>query len=280
LSHGLSVGASYTFSHATDEQSGLGLFYNGNNPLNLRSGYGLSDFDRKHVFNFTYTYELPKFFALSSVKGKIVDGWAISGLTVIQSGQPYSIVDYSGAVGSIFYGVNDGITNPVVPLSGCTPKQALTGKSGATPGAPALNAACFGLPLLNPGDLNGAIPSNDPYETNFIANGQRNIFRQSWQRNADVSISKITQFTERVSLKYQMDVFNLTNTASFDIPIDDVSQNINFNGFPYVGQPGATTPCNQDFTAIYVCPSLSGLGITNKTIGHPRQIQMSLHLVF
>ena len=280
LSHGLRVGASYTYSHATDEQSDMGLFYNGNNPLNLRSGYGLSDFDRKHVLNFTYTYELPKFFSATSVKGKIVDGWAISGLTVIQSGQPYSIVDYSGAVGSIFYGVNDGITNPVVPLSGCSPKQALTGASGATPGEPALNAACFGLPLLNPGDLNGAIPSNDPYETNFIDHGQRNIFRQAWQRRADLSVSKVIQFTERFALKYQMDIFNLTNTASFDIPIDDVSQNINFQGFPYQGQPGATTPCNTDYTALYVCPSLSGLGITNKTIGSPRQIQMSLHLTF
>jgi hypothetical protein len=280
MSHGLSVGASYTFSHATDEQSAMGLFYNGNNPQELRSGYGLSDFDRKHVFNFTYTYELPKFFSLSSVKGKIVDGWAISGLTVIQSGQPYSIVDYSGAVGSIFYGVNDGITNPVVPLSGCTPKQALTGKSGATPNLPALNAACFGLPLLNPGDLNGAIPSNDPYETNFIAKGERNIFRQAWQRRADISVAKVTQLTEKFSLKYTFDVFNLTNTASFDIPIDDVSQNINFQGFPYSGQPSTIPPCDTSYTALYVCPTLSGLGITNKTIGSPRQIQMSLRLTF
>lgn len=280
MSHGLQVGASYTYSHATDEQSAMGLFYNGNNPLDLRSGYGLSDFDRKHVFNFTYTYAVPKFFSTSTLKGKIIDGWSVSGLTVIQSGQPYSIVDYSGAVGSIFYGVNDGITNPVVPLAGCTPKQALTGASGATPGAPALKASCFGLPLLNPGDLNGAIPSNDPYETNFISHGQRNIFRQAWQRRADISIGKATQLTERFSLNYRMDIFNVTNTASFDIPIDDVSQNINFNGFPVVGQAGATTPCNQDFTAIYVCPSLSGLGITNKTIGSPRQIQMSLHLIF
>jgi len=280
MTHGFQIGASYTYSHATDEQSAMGLFYNGNNPLDLRSGYGLSDFDRKHVFNFTYTYQLPKFFAASSLKGKFANGWAISGLTVIQSGQPYSVVDYSGAVGSIFYGVNDGITNPIVPLAGCSPKQALTGKSGATPGAPALDASCFGLPLLNPGDLNGAIPSNDPYETNFIAHGQRNIFRQAWQRRADISIGKNTQLTERFSLNYRMDIFNVTNTASFDIPIDDVSQNINFNGFPVVGQPGATTPCNQDFTAIYVCPSLSGLGITNKTIGSPRQIQMSLHLIF
>jgi Carboxypeptidase regulatory-like domain len=280
MSHGLSVGASYTFSHATDEQSAMGLFYNGNNPEDLRSGYGLSDFDRKHVFNFTYTYELPKFFSLSSWKGRIVDGWAISGLTVIQSGQPYSIVDYSGAVGSIFYGVNDGITNPVVPLSGCSPQQALTGKSGATPGVPALKASCFGLPLLNPGDLNGAIPSNDPYETNFIAKGERNIFRQAWQRRADISIAKVAQITEKVSLKYTFDVFNLTNTASFDIPIDDVSQNINFQGFPYAGQPSTIPPCDTTYTALYVCPTLSGLGITNKTIGSPRQIQMSLRLTF
>ena len=136
MSHGLQVGASYTYSHATDEQSAMGLFYNGNNPLNLRSGYGLSDFDRKHVLNFTYMYQLPTFFSATSIKGRIADGWALSGLTVIQSGQPYSIVDYSGAVGSIFYGVNDGITNPIVPLSGCSPKQALTGRFGraCTPG--------------------------------------------------------------------------------------------------------------------------------------------------
>jgi hypothetical protein len=280
MSHGVQVGFSYTFSHATDEQSAMGLFYNGNNPKDLHSGYGLADFDRKHVINFTYTYEFPKFFALDSIRGKFADGWSISGLTVIQSGQPYSIVDYSGAVGSIFYGVNDGITNPIVPLSGCTAKQALTGASGATPGQPALKASCFGLPLLAPGDLGGAIPSNDPYETNFINQGERNIFRQAWQRRADISLVKMTQLTERTSLKFTFDVFNLTNTASFDIPIDDVSQNINFNGFPTVGQAGATKPCNTDFTAIYVCPSLSGLGITNKTIGSARQIQMSLRLQF
>ena len=285
MSHGLQVGFSYTYSHATDEQSAMGLFYNGNNPLNLRSGYGLSDFDRKHVINFSYTYQLPKFFGATSFKGMLANGWAISGLTVLQSGQPYSVVDYSGAVGSIFYGVNDGINNPVVPLTSCSPKQALTGASGAhahpsDPNSYALKAACFGLPLLNPGDLNGAIPSNDPYETNFIAQGQRNIFRQTWQRRADISVSKVTQITERYSLRYSLDVFNVTNTPSFDIPIDDISQNINFNGFPVVGQPSATTPCNTDFTALYVCPTLSGLGITNKTIGSSRQIQMALKFTF
>lgn len=267
LSHGLQVGFSYTYSHATDEQSGLGLFYNGNNALNLRSGYGLSDFDRTHVINFTYLYQFPKPFRANSWEGKAVNGWAIEGLAIIQSGQPYSVIDYSGAVGSIFYGTSDGITNPVVPLGTCTPQQARTSANGATPGAPALNAACFTLPLLNPGDLGGGIAPGDTFETNFTT-GQRNIFRQTWQRRTDLSIVKQTAITERIGLKFTFDIFNVTNTPSFDIPVNNVSQNIAFNDYPLYGQ------------SPYVSPTESGLGIVNKTIGSPRQIQMSLSLTF
>ena len=277
MSHGLQVGFSYTYSHSLDEQSGMGLFFNGNNPLDLRSAYGSSDFDRTHVFNFSYTYELPKFFSATSLKGKIADGWAIQGITVVQSGQPYSIIDYTGAVGSIFYSVYDGITNPIVPLApGCTPKNALTGASGAF-STPALKSSCFTLPLLNPGDLGGAIPTNDPYETNFT-NGERNIFRQAWQKRADISFVKVTQLSERYSLKYSFDVFNLTNTASFDIPIDDVSQNQFYNQFPVIGTTPRPTSCGSNNTGFYNCPA--GLGVTNKTIGSPRQIQMTLKLTF
>ena len=273
MSHGLQFGFSYTYSHALDEQSGMGLFFNGNNPLNLRSAYGSSDFDRTHVFNFSYRYQLPKFYPATTLKGKLADGWAIQGLTVVQSGQPYSIIDYTGAVGSIFYSVYDGITNPIVPLApGCTPKNALTGASGAYANSNpqnlnlyALKQSCFTLPLLQPGDLGGAIPAGDTFETNFTT-GQRNIFRQAWQKRADISLVKLTQLTERVALKYSFDVFNVTNTASFDIPIDDVSQNAAYNQFPVLG------------STLYNAPS--GLGAVNKTIGSPRQIQMTLRVDF
>jgi len=280
MSHGLQLGVSYTYSHSLDEQSAMGLFYNGNNPNNLRSSYGSSDFDRTHVFNFSYLYQLPKFFTESSFRGKVADGWAIQGLTVIQSGQPYSIIDYSGAVGSIYFGTSDGITNPVVPLvPGCTPKSALTGQVGAAPGTTALKASCFTLPLLSPGGLGGAIPAGDTFETDFTS-GQRNIFRQSWQREADISLVKVTPLTERVSVKYTFDVFNLTNTASFDVPIDDITQNAGYNDFPVVGTPvlpqgcGTSNPTNN----FYSCGV--GLGAVNKTIGHPREIQMTLRVQF
>ena len=53
----------------------------------------------------------------------------------------------------------------------------------------------------------------DTFETNFT-NGQRNIFRQSWQKRADVSLAKTTQLCERYSLKYTFDIFNVTNGAA------------------------------------------------------------------
>ena len=285
MSHGLQVGFSYTYSHALDEQSAMGLFFNGNNPLDLRSAYGSSDFDRTHVFNFSYAYELPKFFPQSMLKGKVADGWGIQGAAVFQSGQPYSIIDYTGAIGSIYYSTYDGITNPIVPLApGCTAKNALTGRSGAyanlspdDPSAYALKASCFTLPLLKPGDLGGAIPAGDTFETNFTT-GQRNIFRQDWQRRADLSIVKDTAITERVSVKYSLDIFNLTNTASFDVPIDDVSQNQFYNQFPVVGTTPLPTSCGNNNAGFYNCPA--SLGAVNKTIGSPRQIQMSLRVLF
>ena len=198
LSHGLEAGASYTFSRSFDEQSALGLFYNGSDPNDLRGGYAPSDFDRTHVFNIDYHYDFPKFLPINTWEGKVVDGWTLTGLITLQSGQPYSVVDYSGAVGSIYYSINDGITNPIVPLTAsCTPQSALTGATGNTPGPPALKASCFTLPILQPGGLGGAIPGGtnaDTFETNFIPNGgQRNIFRQSWQKRADISIVKSTQ---------------------------------------------------------------------------------------
>jgi hypothetical protein len=286
LSHGVQVGFSYTYSHALDEQSALGLFYTGNNPNNLRSGYGNADFDRTHVFNFSYLLRMHNFFPESSWQGKLADGWALSGVTVIQSGQPYSVIDFSGAVGSIFYSTNDGITNPIVPLApGCTPKSALTGQVGAyTDSAgnpkPALKAACFTLPLLAPGALNGAIPTSDPYETNFIQSGQRNVFRQSWQRTADISFIKETKITERVTAKFSFDVFNVSNTPNFDIPTADVTQNASFNSFPANGttDPQPNTCPNPTNASFYNCPA--GLGNVNKVIGSAREIQMSLGILF
>ena len=278
IRHGLQASASYTFSHMTDEQSAMGLFYNGDNPRNLRSGYGLADFDRKHVLEFSYSYQLPSYYAEDSLKGEFSDGWSLNGITVLQSGQPFSVIDYSGAVGSIYYSTYDGVNNPIAPLAaGCTAKNAVTGASGAF-GSPALKASCFTIPTLSPGALGGAIPANDPYETTYVSQGQRNIFRQAPQRRADLAIVKLTPIGEHFKLRYSLDIFNLTNTTSFDVTGNVVSQNRNFNNSPVEGTPVLPTSCDSANAGFYNCPA--GLGTTLRTIGSPRQIQMSLRLDF
>ena len=268
LTHGLQAGMSYTYSHALDEQSALGLFYNGNNPLNLRDGYASADFDRTHVVSLTLLYRLPGVAAASSLMSKVLNGWSISTLTILQSGQPFSVIDYSGGVGSLYYGVADGITNPIVPLVNCTPQQARTGKSGAF-GDYALKANCFGIPHIAAGTL--GTPANDPYETGFTT-GQRNIFRQSPQKRADASLIKEVRLTERYSVKYTLDVYNLTNSASFDIPNDNIDQNGGFDPTPSLDQ----TPDAGGAHSFFNTPN--DLGAVHHTIGSPRQVQMSLHL--
>jgi len=98
---------------------------------------------------------------------------------------------------------------------------------------------------------------------------------------------KLTTFDhERYALKYTFDVYNLTNTTSFDIPGNEVSQNSGYNAFP-PDDPGNASPlptgCGTSSAAsgagdLYSCPA--GLGLITHTIGAPRQIQMSLHFDF
>ncbi|KAA6463015.1 hypothetical protein DYQ86_06695 [Acidobacteria bacterium AB60] len=283
MSHGIQAGVSYTYSHATDEQSALGLFYNGSNPLDLRSGYGSADFDRTHVLNFTYGFALPRLYKGTAFAGKLINDWTLTGVAIIQSGQPYSIIDFSGAVGSLYYSTFDGITNPVVPLApGCNAKNATTGASGAFKTG-ALKASCFTVPLVAEGT--SGVPIGDPFETQFTK-GQRNIFRQAYQKRADASLGKVVSFHEKYSLKYTLDVYNVTNTTSFDVPGDNVTQNAAYNNAPTVASTYtavAPTPsqCQNNSApegTFYSCPT--GLGVTKHTIGSPRQVQMSLHFNF
>ncbi len=63
---------------------------------------------------------------------------------------------------------------------------------------------------------------------------------------------------------------------------DQVSRNVNYNGYPVEGATPLPTGCNapgqQTDTSFYNCPA--GLGIILHTIGSPRQVQMSLRLDF
>jgi hypothetical protein len=264
LSNGLQFTASYTWSHALDEQSGLGLFFTGNNPLDPRSSYASADFDQTHVFLINISYTIPKLTTNKSL-GYLVNGWTIGSQIVAQSGQPYSVYDFSGSVASLYYGSSDYITNPIVPLlPGVSNSQAkLQGTTGVNAAQPVLNAADFGPAFLAPGqDGVPACDSSgcDQFESAYGWTG-RNTFRAPFQFRVDTTIAKEFQVRERYRLRFNFDAFNLFNHADFDAPNNDVVF------FPYYEGPPSIPPNGS-------------LGMIQHTIGSPRFLQLSLHLNF
>jgi Carboxypeptidase regulatory-like domain/TonB dependent receptor-like, beta-barrel len=264
LSNGLQFSASYTWSHALDEQSGLGLFVTGNNPLVPRANYGSSDFDQTHVFLINYSYTIPNL-TQSEGLGEVVNGWTIGGQTVAQSGQPYSVYDYSGSVAGIYYGTYDEISNPIVPLkSGVTAAQAqLQGTTGINAGKPVLNPNDFLPQFVAPG-TNGVPPCDatgcDLYESLYGTTG-RNTFRGPFQTRFDLSLAKQFPLTERFKLRFEADAFNVFNQPDFDTPNNDVVF------FPYYEGPPSIPP-------------QGSLGVIQHTIGSSRFLMLGLHLMF
>ena len=91
-------------------------------------------------------------------------------------------------------------------------------------------ATAYGVP--GPSD---DAPLGDIYETTFPS-GQRNIFRQSAQKRGDISLIKEVRLRDRYALRYTFDVFNVTNTASFDVPNAQTTQNSSYNPTPAADQ--------------------------------------------
>jgi hypothetical protein len=302
MSNYVSVGASYTYSHALDEQSDLGLFFTGDNPNNLRDSWASADFDRTQIVVFNYVIQIPKVARDASLLGKFTNGWQLVGITKLQSGQPYSLYEYDGAVGSIYFGNYPTLANPVLGIkNGSNPKSALTGHSGsqlnvASPGSytyvPAIDPSQLQVNYIQPGQKGiPACTNNEPcdvFETDFTP-GQRNIFRQSFQKDADVSIQKITRLTERYSARYTFDIYNLTNSVSLDVPNNSASVGqskltLATGGTAVAYGQVATSTATQsaDVSRLYVTPTIgaNSFGSVRNAIGQPRTIEMSLHLVF
>jgi hypothetical protein len=304
MSHGLMINASYTWSHVLDEGSGIseGLFFNGNNPLQPRTAYASSGFDRTHVFTISYLYQVPNLTKSKGFLKHVVNGWGVSGITIAESGLPYSVYDFSGTVASQFFGAGDDfITNPLLAIPGGTVKsvqQNLAGCQGVTGGAgiQVLNGCAFGVLVNAPGangtppcgpttDNNSATAACDFSETGFTG-AARNSFRGAFQTRFDFGVLKNFKLTERFALRFDAQFFNLFNHPSFDAPSNNISLNPCFgpnlqtspaNGCTWQGTVPAVAPATQAFsdgTAPF------GAGFVQGTIGSPRLIQFALHLTF
>ncbi|HET7697548.1 MAG TPA: carboxypeptidase regulatory-like domain-containing protein [Vicinamibacterales bacterium] len=84
--NGFKFGAAYTLGKSMDDASGRrDVLFNAFDD----SGYwGHSSFDRRHVFNFYYIYDLPFLRDQTTILGRTLGGWQISGSTFMRTGTP------------------------------------------------------------------------------------------------------------------------------------------------------------------------------------------------
>lgn len=259
--------AAYTFSKNIDATSSGNTAFNTayNDQSDINASRGPSDFDRKHRLSVSYVYELPFFEHSSGVVHTALGGWAISGVSIFQSGTPFSIFD-SGA-GTGFLG--QGST----PLLGASLNSGATISNGSTRGD--IHQRINGY--LDPGAFAPApqlYPAQCATDSNFcttdFGNLGRNLFHGPSQQNWDFSLIKYFKIGEHQDVRFTADFFNLWNHTNFGNPaVLDIE----------------TAVC--DPTTNPACLPNGRLPLTDtpfghilNTVGNPRLIQFSARWAF
>jgi carboxypeptidase family protein len=100
LSQGVSFTANYTLSIAKDQ---IGVAQNTSTALSTAFDadvdYGPAQFDRRHVFNTTFVYDIPFGRDSTGLKSHLLGGWYLAGIVTGTSGVPLDVCQRAGAYG-------------------------------------------------------------------------------------------------------------------------------------------------------------------------------------
>jgi hypothetical protein len=196
FSHGLQFQAAYTFSKSIDDGS---TFEESLDPFNFRASRALSLFNSAQRFVISYDWELP-IAKREGFMGKLVNDWAVSGITQFQSGFPIRLdtQDDTELINSLFF---TGTEAPqrVAPFQKLNPKQ--------------YNAALGGSGYwFDPNDF------QDPPLGQFNSGTQRTICCGPGLQDWDFSVHKKITLNENTYLQFRGEIFNLFNHTNFSNP--------------------------------------------------------------
>ncbi len=214
LTNGLEGQFAYTWSKSLDTRSydpAFTIVSGSNNqsasstPIdiyNRRLNYALSDFDRTHVIQSYFVYEVPfgqgkRYFGNSNpFVQRLVSGWQISGFLTYASGRPMTVYSGSNTVSNV--------RQTPANCSGCSRDMGEVFLDPASSYAFYFDdqqRGKFGTP--GPGDF---------------SNTGRNYFRGPGFFDLDATFAKNIYFSERYRLQVRADVVNLTNHPNFGFP--------------------------------------------------------------
>jgi hypothetical protein len=199
---GLSFVAGYTVGKSIDTASGLNGTNQPQDNYDLEAERGLSDFDVRHRFVFSSTWQLPfgpgQRWAQSGFAGRIFGNWEFANILTLQSGQPMTAILPTALSGTQSNGTDrpDLIASPNLPGSQRDPSQWFNISAFQTP------------PVFD--DALGAysIPGSEG----------RNVITGPGLKDWDMSLERNLRLREDLGLVFRTDFFNLTNHPNFDRP--------------------------------------------------------------
>ncbi len=232
FSGGLMFGVSYTLSKTMD---------NGSNQRDIVPDtyyipnlWGPSDYDTRHVMTINYLYELPFLKNSSTLIGKLLGGWQVSGITQFQTGNPCGIAFNNDYVGVGQDGSMDASTNGL-PYGGSS--NCPGGQYWVVNGDPKLmktfgpNGQWFQTCLVNvPAGQkcpDGTLAFNGDDERIFrpptqgqfnLQKGVRGLIYRPGLQNWNIGLYKKFPISERIGFQFRAEAFNAFNHPNWGSP--------------------------------------------------------------
>ena len=296
ISDALQLGAAYTWSHAlgdvtTDDSSG-GI---GNQARtyfgNPRLDYGTSDVNRPNMFVANATWFLPKLQGANMLERGVLGGWELAGIISSQNGNNFSIFQGAHENNLAIDPATIGTANPK-PYTSQLNQSGQLDMIGLSGGSNNLRPLLTGQSpvngrhantIINPGAFTligytlGTIPTNMA-PRGFVGGPNYN--------NTDFSVDKNWAFHEKLTIKFNLDFFNLLNHPNFNPgSLGQGSPISAINCGPAVGTDASTghslyTPCSATNNVVSAQDLQPGFGTSSALIGNARQIQYGLHFNF
>jgi hypothetical protein len=222
---GLTLSASYTYSHSIDDSSDRGdaLFVDPANPGVSRAS---SNFDLRHAFVLSYVYALP-FFKGSGLTHTLLGGWQVSGITTALTGTPFTVSTDNTA-----FPDNAGLANGVSGAVKAFPDIVANPNAAVTPAQRAAYAGLFGVLAYNP-DAFGP-----PVGLTYGDSG-RNSLELPGRLNFDFGLFKRFQISEHTGFEFRWENFNVFNHTQ----LDAIGGNTSSSGTGAIVSPGCYS-CN------------------------------------
>jgi hypothetical protein len=198
---GLELNAAYTWSHSIDDSSDwddTGFV----NAYALNSYRASSNFDIRQNFTLAYVYDEP-FFKRKGLTNMFLGGWQWSGITLIQTGTPFSVYNE----GFLATADNAGVGNTFA-TAGSYPDLIGNPQQGVSSSPVAGPLTGYGPLLFNPGAF--ALPTGLTF-----GDAGRNILRNPRRTNFDMALLKHFPVTESKYFEFRAEAFNVFNHVEY-----------------------------------------------------------------